>query len=65
MFGSRVDDNKRGGDIDLYIETNYTDLSFVAQKEISFLTDLTKVIGDQKIDVIINFLKKNERFADL
>jgi hypothetical protein len=60
LFGSRADDNKKGGDIDLYIETNYTDLFLVASREISFLTDLTKVIGDQKIDVIINVLCKNK-----
>ena len=26
LFGSRVDDQRRGGDIDLYIETEYPDL---------------------------------------
>jgi hypothetical protein len=36
LFGSRVDDTKKDGDIYLYIETNYTDLSAVAQKETSF-----------------------------
>jgi predicted nucleotidyltransferase len=57
LFGSRVDDSKKGGDIDLYIETNYDDPAIALKQKIIFLRELKKKIGDQKIDVIINNLK--------
>lgn len=56
LFGSRVDDHKKGGDIDLYIETQYDNLIIVAEKQIQLIVDLKKEMGDQKIDVIINLL---------
>lgn len=54
LFGSRVDDTQKGGDIDLYIETQHSDLEIIAVKKIQFLVALKKEMGDQKIDVIIN-----------
>ncbi len=61
LFGSRVDDTKKGGDIDLYIETNYTDLSLIVRKKIKFLTDLQMKIGEQKIDAVINIVSLNQK----
>jgi predicted nucleotidyltransferase len=61
LFGSRVDDSKKGGDIDLYIETNYSDLFIVTKKEIEFIVNLKKIIGDQKIDIVINILPRNQQ----
>ena len=52
LFGSRVDDSLKGGDIDLYIDT--TDLDNIAQKKINFLVSLKGKIGEQKIDVVIS-----------
>lgn len=54
LFGSRVDDQKKGGDIDLYIEPslNYDSKDILAKK-INYITDLQLKIGDQKIDVIV------------
>jgi predicted nucleotidyltransferase len=52
LFGSRLDDSKRGGDIDLFIETSHQDK--ILNKKIHFLTLLKQKIGDQKIDVIIS-----------
>jgi len=49
LFGSRIDDNKKGGDIDLYIKAEY---SF--EKKISFLAKLKRKIGERKIDVVFN-----------
>ena len=52
LFGSRVDDTKRGGDIDLYLSpSSKVDLS---SKKIDFLVELKHKIGDQKIDVVID-----------
>ncbi len=52
LFGSRVDDMKKGGDIDLYIEL--TDKSNLFEKKIKFLAKLKQKIEDQKIDVVFN-----------
>jgi predicted nucleotidyltransferase len=55
LFGSRVDDNKRGGDIDLYIQYNPTiPEENLYRLKIKFLVQLKKIIGDQKIDVLID-----------
>ena len=50
LFGSRVEDKKKGGDIDLYIKTEITDDIF--EKRINFLSSLYKKLGEQKIDVV-------------
>lgn len=55
LFGSRVDDRKRGGDIDLYIKLPYS-LSAKEKyaKQRDFKLKLYDCIGEQKIDVIIS-----------
>ena len=52
LFGSRVDDFRKGGDIDLFIETDDKDNLF--EKKIKFLAQVKKAIGEQKIDVVFN-----------
>jgi predicted nucleotidyltransferase len=52
LFGSRVDDTKKGGDIDLYIQVEDTDN--LTEKKIDFLVNLKRRIGEQKIDVVIS-----------
>ena len=51
LFGSRVDDNKRGGDIDLYIVPQTEEN--LREKKSLFLSKLYEYIGEQKIDIII------------
>ena len=52
LFGSRVDDEKRGGDIDLYLVVK--DKSNLFRKKLKFLAKIKKELGEQKIDVVFN-----------
>lgn len=53
LFGSRVDDNLKGGDIDLFISSE--DTSYLnTENKIRFLVDLKKTIGDRKIDLVLD-----------
>ena len=51
LFGSRVDDHRRGGDIDLYIETDPAD--DLLDRKARFIRALWRRIGPQRIDVVI------------
>lgn len=51
LFGSRVFEAEKGGDIDLLLD-NVPDKSQTLEKKINFLVDLKKQLGDQRIDVI-------------
>jgi predicted nucleotidyltransferase len=55
LFGSRVDDDKRGGDIDLYVITTQTTTPLQERKlKQKFKLALYNKIGEQKIDIIIS-----------
>lgn len=52
LFGSRVDDTKKGGDIDLYLVLQeHTNLF---EKKIKFLSRVKRELGEQKIDIVFN-----------
>jgi predicted nucleotidyltransferase len=53
LFGSRVDDDARGGDIDLYIESSTDDADAIVESKLRFLVAMYKSLGEQKIDVVI------------
>jgi predicted nucleotidyltransferase len=55
LFGSRVDDHKRGGDIDLLIETEETDVRRIVKTELAFMVKLQMQLGEQKIDVLVDY----------
>ena len=56
LFGSRVDDTKRGGDIDLYVITK--NKSYENQRKFWALLQIE--LGEQKIDIIYNEDKNRE-----
>jgi len=55
LFGSRVDDKRRGGDFDLYLETELTEPDDIIDRKIGLLADLhaTPEFEDEKIDLVI------------
>lgn len=53
LFGSRVDDARRGGDIDLYIEASLSPQeAFECEKHMA--AELYRALGERKIDIVVN-----------
>ncbi|WP_320034557.1 nucleotidyltransferase domain-containing protein [Halarcobacter sp.] len=62
IFGSRVDDSKRGGDIDIAIDSNFGREEF-RKRKIKLISNLLRKDFDLKIDIVNyntndEFLKK-------
>lgn len=51
LFGSRVQDHRKGGDIDLYFLPR--NLKPTLSQRIDFLVKLKSKIGEQKIDLVV------------
>jgi hypothetical protein len=52
LFGSRTDDSRRGGDIDLYIKAPELQAPFQMDAKIKLLIKLKQRIGEQRIDIV-------------
>lgn len=61
LFGSRAQLYRKGGDIDLYIETTEPSTDIAFKKRMDFIGDLWDLIGEQKIDIVLNILAKNSK----
>ena|SRR3989338_7513290 len=53
LYGSRVDDQKRGGDIDLMLRVPAPVLHQVKDKYLDINFQMQRRIGEQKIDLLI------------
>ena len=53
LFGSRVDDERRGGDIDLLVRPDSSSCGYALMDKIRLLGKLERGIGERKIDVVI------------
>ena len=53
LFGSRADDSKRGGDIDLLVCPGPDARDQIFSRRIRLLTRLERMLGERKIDVVI------------
>ncbi len=54
VFGSRVGDAARGGDIDLYIEPEIQSADEIVAARLNALAELHRLLGEQKIDLVIH-----------
>ncbi len=54
LFGSRIDDTKRGGDIDLFVEAP-SPIDNGVRKKLRILSQIQRQIGEQKIDLVITY----------
>ena len=61
LFGSRTDDSKKGGDIDLFVdlESEQEPQKIMLQKA-EFLSKLDILLGEQKIDLLIKTSYNNQ-----
>ncbi len=61
LFGSRVDDLAKGGDIDLMI---LTEEKYSMQTKWTIRNEIEKRIGEQKIDIVNFAYNENNPFKD-
>lgn len=63
LFGSRVDDTKRGGDIDLFVEANLSNPLSRVRKKSQLWAKLQHRLGEQRIDIILAAAKPEEQLV--
>ena len=61
LFGSRVDDSQKGGDIDVYILIDHKP-HFLDKPRL--LAKIKKLLGEQKIDLIFGYPSKKKTLID-
>lgn len=54
LFGSRVDDNRHGGDIDLYVTGFDQSIEKQLMAKLKFLAKVKQQIGEQRIDLVFS-----------
>jgi predicted nucleotidyltransferase len=55
LFGSRVDDARKGGDIDVLIDTALTQPVEIVRAHHRFVARVYERLGEQKLDVLIDY----------
>jgi len=61
LFGSRLDDNKQGGDIDLLVVSSSLKQRDIRKLRLDFFT----LFGEQKIDIVLDNGEFNNPFNQL
>ena len=61
LFGSRIDDSRRGGDIDILVKSDVISHKMLAHIESAIFDK----IEEQKIDVVLNRKNENSTFSNM
>lgn len=62
VFGSRADDNRRGGDIDLHIDASPENATL--DNEVQFRALIWKLLDEPQIDVVVSARGSEKRWID-
>ncbi|MCB2219421.1 MAG: nucleotidyltransferase domain-containing protein [Bacteroidetes bacterium] len=62
LYGSRINDQVKGGDIDLMIDAEIYKMK--SRNKVLFLVALKKQLGEQKIDVVYNHPGRQDQFIN-
>ncbi|UTC68236.1 MULTISPECIES: nucleotidyltransferase domain-containing protein [unclassified Treponema] len=62
LFGSRADDGKKGGDIDLLVETP-SEPSSAFREKINALAEIQTKLGERRIDLITSYGVEDKRLV--
>ncbi len=60
LFGSRADDSKKGGDIDLLLFIKSNDFEKVYEKKPLLKFELETILGDQRVDLTLTTQEKKQ-----
>jgi predicted nucleotidyltransferase len=63
IFGSRADETQRGGDIDIYIQTDKKE--DILKLKIAFLREFEKLFGEQKVDLLVDDGTKSKEIFEI
>ncbi|OOG20582.1 hypothetical protein B1C78_17250 [Thioalkalivibrio denitrificans] len=62
LFGSRAHDDRRGGDIDLYVETDPRE--DLLRAEARTILEIQQALGDQRIDLVTHVRGRPRKAID-
>jgi predicted nucleotidyltransferase len=61
LFGSRADDSKRGGDVDIYVEAEHPPKESKVKTRINAAAALENIYGGVSVDLVVRYAREPEQ----